>query len=611
MGPELAPTEADRPVAEVVPAQPGGTSSPENPVPLAAAAAAAPVPMHVGDAADQAEKDADLRADQALARLRRSSIAPTSALADDRHDPGCTHLRRLADQSPPPAAIGLSGGAMPSESASAIDGLRPDGQALAPPVRRRMEEGFGVSFADVRVHDGPSAAQLSQSVGARAFTTGRDVFFGRGQYAPHTPEGERVLAHELAHTLQPDQSLRRLPARSEPVIRRLKLLPVRNAPTIHVNDYHFIDRMRLGNAPKSGEHDVVIKPFDDFEGLAIEAATHPGDEFEFDGITWGWRGATEIFPIADKHGKVCVRLSAEQISELKGVAGDDDIDRDVTFATIRHELGDKVGAALAKVTQKPDPHAILPLRTTPRAMKGLPRVSFAEGRYWNDSIEGGGDNFQAFMWGPNGSKEEGPHLHLFFECKAKHPDAEEADHPITLKSFIFTTKSKQHLTYEGGVFRDKKGLAHLSESEYAEVEELLAVSEMLIRADSAAPSSDALSDEKDPEALLGDDLKEIGKGKTIRMEVLKHFFLAVAQVTAEDISSYVKNPKGDVRYQFETWVEDLGELERLDVAAAAMGFDVGKVNELLTAEDYPYEKVSAYYDKLIDTLTKKFEGASL
>ncbi|MDC4203321.1 MAG: DUF4157 domain-containing protein [Candidatus Manganitrophus sp.] len=33
---------------------------------------------------------------------------------------------------------------------------------------------------------------------ARAFTVGRDVFFGAGEYAPQTVEGKRLIAHELA-----------------------------------------------------------------------------------------------------------------------------------------------------------------------------------------------------------------------------------------------------------------------------------------------------------------------------------------------------------------------------------------------------------------------------
>jgi hypothetical protein len=60
----------------------------------------------------------------------------------------------------------------------------------------------GDSLGDVRVHDGPAADALARSVQARAFTTGRDVFFARGEYRPGTAGGDRLLAHELTHVVQ-------------------------------------------------------------------------------------------------------------------------------------------------------------------------------------------------------------------------------------------------------------------------------------------------------------------------------------------------------------------------------------------------------------------------
>lgn len=72
------------------------------------------------------------------------------------------------------------------------------GQPLPEPVRQRMESHFGASFADVRVHMGHQAALL----GARAVTQGSTLYFAPGQYQPGTPQGDRLLAHELTHVLQ-------------------------------------------------------------------------------------------------------------------------------------------------------------------------------------------------------------------------------------------------------------------------------------------------------------------------------------------------------------------------------------------------------------------------
>lgn len=72
------------------------------------------------------------------------------------------------------------------------------GQPLPAAVLQRMEEFFGTSFADVRVHVGPQAA----SIGALAFTMGSDLYFAPGKYDPHSAHGQRLLGHELTHVVQ-------------------------------------------------------------------------------------------------------------------------------------------------------------------------------------------------------------------------------------------------------------------------------------------------------------------------------------------------------------------------------------------------------------------------
>jgi len=57
-------------------------------------------------------------------------------------------------------------------------------------------------FAGARVHaDAPAAAE-AERLGARAFTQGQDIYFNAGEYAPDTPRGQKLLAHELAHVVQ-------------------------------------------------------------------------------------------------------------------------------------------------------------------------------------------------------------------------------------------------------------------------------------------------------------------------------------------------------------------------------------------------------------------------
>lgn len=85
------------------------------------------------------------------------------------------------------------------------DVLRSPGQPLDAGARSFMESRFGHDFSGVRVHTGGRAAESARSVNALAYTVGRDIVFGSGQYAPSTMAGKMLLAHELTHTVQQGQ----------------------------------------------------------------------------------------------------------------------------------------------------------------------------------------------------------------------------------------------------------------------------------------------------------------------------------------------------------------------------------------------------------------------
>ena len=80
--------------------------------------------------------------------------------------------------------------------------LRSPGQPLDPVTRRFMEHRFGHDFSHLRVHTEGKAAESSDTVRATAYTVGQNIVFGNGQYAPQAAEGQRLLAHELAHVIQ-------------------------------------------------------------------------------------------------------------------------------------------------------------------------------------------------------------------------------------------------------------------------------------------------------------------------------------------------------------------------------------------------------------------------
>jgi Domain of unknown function (DUF4157) len=82
--------------------------------------------------------------------------------------------------------------------------LRSPGQPLAATTRAVMDRQFGFNFAHVRVHADAKAAQSAEAVGAKAYTVGRNLVFGKNQYTPNQQEGKRLIAHELTHVVQQD-----------------------------------------------------------------------------------------------------------------------------------------------------------------------------------------------------------------------------------------------------------------------------------------------------------------------------------------------------------------------------------------------------------------------
>ena len=104
-------------------------------------------------------------------------------------------LRRRADDS----SNGVSAGA-----AGAVD--RAASSSTGSPLPGAIAETFGASLgADlsaVRVHTGSDSAEAAGAVSARAYTVGKDIHFGAGQYDPSSASGQHLLAHEVAHTTQ-------------------------------------------------------------------------------------------------------------------------------------------------------------------------------------------------------------------------------------------------------------------------------------------------------------------------------------------------------------------------------------------------------------------------
>ncbi|MGB5048905.1 MAG: DUF4157 domain-containing protein [Caldilineaceae bacterium] len=150
-----------------------------------------------------------------ISRVQRTFVAPPpnflKVQRDEMEDElqakpltdGTSQVQRdEEDELQAAANHGLEGGDVDADVARSIQSAKGSGQPLHDRLRSSMEQGFGADFSGVRVHTGGQADSLNRSLNARAFTTGNDIFFGKGQYNPGSSSGQELIAHELTHTVQ-------------------------------------------------------------------------------------------------------------------------------------------------------------------------------------------------------------------------------------------------------------------------------------------------------------------------------------------------------------------------------------------------------------------------
>lgn len=168
---------------------------------------APPQGVTVGAAHDPAEHAAD----DLAARVLRKLSTPAGTMAG----PAPAPPEHQHDDSVHRAASNPLAGEFEADPKTSADmrGRIGKGTSLAGPLRGQLERGFGQSLSGVKVHTDATAGRLADSLGAEAFTHGKDVFFGRDRFNPGSQSGQSLLVHELAHVVQ---------GGAQPVRRKLK-----------------------------------------------------------------------------------------------------------------------------------------------------------------------------------------------------------------------------------------------------------------------------------------------------------------------------------------------------------------------------------------------------
>lgn len=147
------------------------------------------------------------------------------------------------------------GGVATQALTSQLNNTKGSGSHLPASTNSFMSQAFGSNFSNVKVHTDSNAVQMNQDLNAKAFTHGSDIYFNKGQYAPESSDGKKLLAHELTHVVQQGKRthfLQRqpttvIPAQSSPVCYQAganQPIPTAREPELHITYESWLSSFR-------------------------------------------------------------------------------------------------------------------------------------------------------------------------------------------------------------------------------------------------------------------------------------------------------------------------------------------------------------------------------
>lgn len=159
---------------------------------------------------DVYEQEADAMADSVMRMSSNEAVKPVASLIGKSLQRKCTHCEE--EEKKPvmrKAEAGNSGMSVSYSFAASLNASKGGGAPLPQGTRSFMENAFSTDFSGINIHTDKQALKMSQSINAKAFTYGSDIYFGAGEYSPDTHRGKSLLAHELTHVLQQSMNIQR------------------------------------------------------------------------------------------------------------------------------------------------------------------------------------------------------------------------------------------------------------------------------------------------------------------------------------------------------------------------------------------------------------------
>ena len=160
--------------------------------------------LQIGSPDDPLEKEADDMAEKVMRMPETNLIQRKCSECEEKEK---INRKPLSSEiSPFIQAKSINNSVASSDVTNQINSSRGKGSPLSSGTKGFMESRFGNDFSEVRIHTDSKANDLSTNLNAKAFTVGNDIFFNSGQYEPESGTGRRLLAHELTHVIQQNQS---------------------------------------------------------------------------------------------------------------------------------------------------------------------------------------------------------------------------------------------------------------------------------------------------------------------------------------------------------------------------------------------------------------------
>jgi len=217
--------------------------------------------------------------------------------------------------------------------------------ALDDRTRAFFEPRFSVDLSGVRVHSDSAAQQSARDIHADAYTVGRDIVFGAGQYSPGTQVGQRLLAHELAHVVRqaaaggPARMAMRQESSASPPDFQLQTPPLEWSPpggslTTSSTTYE-LTAFDTDSAELTEEHQVILRL------LADDLNAHPLVMHGFISI-WGFADSRGT----DPHNRELGQQRADAVrNRLRELVTDEDTRQQMSAQSIGEALTDRQGDA--------------------------------------------------------------------------------------------------------------------------------------------------------------------------------------------------------------------------------------------------------------------------